>query len=158
MGLSTLYFYLRKLVNSLVAWLDDCIWSGHAEGVQIIADWLPAQTTGPGSSHAKELPEPGSTRAERILVSAGPGCRKQRYMGWERSGAGQCVKQANQSISLHTWPHANEQPITTGLHALSLAGEGLPPGYKPVSAHTTTKHALRVAMSTDLPEYLLYVG
>jgi hypothetical protein len=136
--------------------LDDCIWSGHAEGVQIIADWLPAQTAGPGSSHAKEPPEPGSARGEKILVSAGPGCHKRAsYMGRESSSAGQCVKQVNQSISLHTWPHDNEQPISTGLHALSLAGEELSPGYKPVSYRTRTKHTLRVAMC---PEYLLYVG
>jgi hypothetical protein len=90
-----------------------------------------------------------------------PGLAAASSATWDERGAVQgsvLSRPTNQSISLHTWPHANEQPITTGLHALSLAGEGLPPGYKPVSAHTTTKHALRVAMSTDLPEYLLYVG
>jgi hypothetical protein len=104
-----------------------CIGSGQAERVQIIADWLSAHTAGPGCPHAKEPPELGSARLLHEI---------------RESGAGQCLKQANQSISHATWPYAYKQPIITGLHALSLAGEGLAPGCKPVSAHTRTNHAL----------------
>lgn len=53
----------------------------------------------------------------RKIFSFPPGWLPQTRKLYERSGAGPCLKQANQSIS-----HACKQPIITGLHALSLDG------------------------------------
>jgi hypothetical protein len=79
-------------------------------------DWLPAHTAGPGSPRMQKSRLSQAPRMRKIF-SFPPGWLPQTRKLYERSGAGPCLEQANQSIS-----HACKQPIITGLHALSLDG------------------------------------